>query len=53
MYDNGTPCPKLHDRLVQGIAAENIFMDHAGFSTYEILYRARDVFEAKKIIIVT
>ena len=37
----------------RGITSEHIFMDHAGFSTYESLYRARDVFEAKKIIIVT
>lgn len=36
-----------------GIASEKIFMDHAGFSTYESLYRARDIFKAKKIIIVT
>ncbi len=36
-----------------GIPTEDIFMDHAGFSTYESLYRARDVFGAKKIIIVT
>lgn len=37
----------------RGIASEHVFMDHAGFSTYESLYRARDIFEAKKIIIVT
>ncbi len=36
-----------------GIPSENVFMDHAGFSTYESLYRARDIFKAKKIIIVT
>lgn len=36
-----------------GIASEDVFMDHAGFSTYESIYRARDVFQAKKIIIVT
>lgn len=36
-----------------GVPSEDIFMDHAGFSTYESIYRARDVFEAKKIIIVT
>lgn len=35
------------------IKSKNIFMDHAGFSTYESLYRARDIFKAKKIIIVT
>ncbi|MDA8228394.1 MAG: YdcF family protein [Desulfitobacterium hafniense] len=32
---------------------EDIFMDHAGFSTYESIYRARDIFEVKKLIIVT
>ena len=36
-----------------GIPSGNVFMDHAGFSTYESLYRARDIFRAKKIIIVT
>jgi SanA protein len=28
-------------------------MDHAGFSTYESIYRARDIFQARKVIIVT
>lgn len=37
----------------KGIKAEDIFMDHAGFSTYETMYRARDVFKAKKVIIIT
>ena len=37
----------------QGVPSNNIFMDHAGFSTYESMYRARDIFKAKKIIIVT
>ena len=37
----------------EGIPSQDIFMDHAGFSTYESLYRARDIFHAKKIIIVT
>ncbi|NLK28588.1 MAG: DUF218 domain-containing protein [Clostridiales bacterium] len=36
-----------------GVPSEHIFMDHAGFSTYESLYRARDVFEADKIVLVT
>ncbi|MBR5312705.1 MAG: YdcF family protein [Clostridia bacterium] len=36
-----------------GIPEEKIFMDHAGFSTYESLYRAKDVFGAEKIVIVT
>ena len=37
----------------QGVPSEDIFMDHAGFSTYESLYRARDVFLVDRIIIVT
>ncbi len=36
-----------------GVASEDVFMDHAGFSTYESMYRAKEVFEAKKILIVT
>lgn len=37
----------------EGVLSSDVFMDHAGFSTYESLYRVRDIFEAKKIIIVT
>jgi len=37
----------------KGVPAADVFMDHAGFSTYESLYRARDIFQAKKLIIVT
>ena len=36
-----------------GIPSSDVFMDHAGFSTYESIYRARDVFCADKILIVT
>ena len=39
--------------MEQGVPSEDIFMDHAGFSTYESIYRAKEIFEAKKIIIVT
>ena len=28
-------------------------MDHAGFSTYESIYRAKEIFKAKKVVIVT
>lgn len=37
----------------RGIASKDVFMDHAGFSTYESIYRAKEIFGAKKIIIVT
>ena len=36
-----------------GVPDEDIFMDHAGFSTYETVYRAKEIFEADNIIIVS
>jgi vancomycin permeability regulator SanA len=36
-----------------GVPSEDIFMDHAGFSTYETMYRAKEIFDADKIIVVT
>lgn len=39
--------------LAAGIPSEDIFLDHAGFSTYESMYRARDIFLVEKAIIVT
>ena len=41
------------EAMEEGIPSEDIFMDHAGFSTYESIFRARDVFAADRIIIVT
>lgn len=37
----------------EGVPSEDIFMDHAGFETYDSLYRAKEIFGAKKIVIVT
>lgn len=37
----------------RGIVRDDIFMDHAGFCTYDSIYRARDVFMVKKAIVVT
>ena len=39
--------------IEKGVPSEKIFMDHAGFSTYESIYRAKEIFGAKKVIIVT
>ncbi len=36
-----------------GIPSEDIFMDHAGFSTYESMYRAKKIFGVHKMIVVT
>lgn len=39
--------------IAEGVPEEAVFMDHAGFSTYESLYRARDIFAVKAVVIVT
>ena len=39
--------------IENGIPSDKIFMDHAGFSTYDSIYRAKKIFNAKKIVIVT
>ena len=36
-----------------GVPSEDIFMDHAGFSTYESMDRARKIFQVKRCLIVT
>ena len=37
----------------KGIPAEAVFKDHAGFSTYESMYRARDIFQVSSMVVVT
>ena len=39
--------------IEKGVPSEDIFMDHAGFSSYESIYRAKEIFGANKIVIVT
>lgn len=39
--------------VAKGVPPEDVFMDHAGFCTYESVYRARDIFQVEKVIIVT
>ena len=36
-----------------GVPSSDIFMDHAGFSTYESMYRAKEIFQAQKVVIVS
>ena len=44
----------MKDYLIQaGIPSEDIFMDHAGLSTYESMYRAQAVFQVSRPLIVT
>ena len=39
--------------LNKGVAIERVFMDHAGFCTYDSIYRAKEVFGAERLVIVT
>ncbi|RJQ26929.1 MAG: hypothetical protein C4589_09155 [Peptococcaceae bacterium] len=36
-----------------GVPAEDIFLDHAGFSTYDSMYRAKSIFRVESAVIVT
>ncbi|NLE73101.1 MAG: DUF218 domain-containing protein [Actinobacteria bacterium] len=42
-----------HFALEAGVPEEDVFLDHAGFSTYETMYRARDVFLVHDALVVT
>ena len=37
----------------RGVAEEDIFLDHAGFSTYDSVYRASHVFGVESMVVVT
>lgn len=39
--------------LEHGIPSEKIFVDHAGISSYDSVYRAKEIYKANKIVIVT
>jgi len=39
--------------ISEGVSSADLFMDHAGFSTYESVYRAKEIFGAKRVLIVT
>ena len=39
--------------IENGVPSQNIFMDHAGFTTYETMIRARDIFKIESCVIST
>lgn len=39
--------------IERGVPSEDIFCDHAGFSTYESMYRTKHVFGAERIVVAT
>ncbi len=56
--DNGTETHNeihvmLNYVIKAGVPEEDIFCDHAGFSTYDSMYRAKEIFSAETMIVVT
>lgn len=54
--DHGTPeydeVNAVKDYLLEkGVNGEDIFLDHAGFDTYDSIYRAKEIFEARTVVI--
>ncbi len=45
--------PMREYALKQGVPDEDIYLDYAGFSTYESMYRLRDIFQVEKAVVVT
>lgn len=37
----------------RGIDANVVFTDHAGFDTYDTMYRAKEIFKAERVLVVT
>ncbi|MGI6766402.1 MAG: SanA/YdcF family protein [Lentihominibacter sp.] len=52
-HNYNEPYCMLKYTLEQGIPKEDIFLDFAGFSTYESIYRAKEVFCVDRMIVVT
>lgn len=43
----------MRNYILDSVPSEDIFLDHAGITTYDSIYRAKYIFGAKKIVIVT
>ena len=52
-YDEVNAMRKYVQRKAPEIPQASIFLDHAGFNTYDSLYRAKEVFDVNNVIIVT
>lgn len=52
--DNYNEVAVMKNYLIdRGIPSEQIYLDHAGYSTYESLYRAKNVYNQDQLIIIT
>ena len=39
--------------ISHGVPSENIFIDHAGYCTYDSMYRAKEIYGVEKMVVVT
>ncbi len=51
--DHNEVIPVSKFLIGQGVPADVIFLDYAGFDTYDSMYRARDIFKVASVIVVT
>ena len=53
-YKNYDEVNVMKNYLIEkGIPSEDIFMDHAGLSSYDSMYRAKKIFKANMVVVVT
>lgn len=54
LHENYDEVNVMKDALSEkGISPDVIFTDHAGVDTYDSMYRAKEIFKAEKVVIVT
>lgn len=51
--DYNEPMAMKRYLLVKGVPEKDLILDYAGRRTYDTCYRARDIFELKKVVLVT
>ena len=52
-YYDEVNAAKTYINKMHHISKDDVFMDHAGFSTYETMYRAKEIFEVTDAVITT
>lgn len=52
-FDEAAAMKKYIMNVSEDIKEENIFLDHSGFSTYESIYRAKNIYKVNEVIVVT
>lgn len=51
--DHNEVVPVSKFLIREGVREEDIFLDYAGFDTYDSMYRAREIFHVQSVIVIT